>query len=78
MYYGIEKISELVVFSNKLYQAIEDKISARRSAFLERITGVVIQNTNNNSTKNNMAFVGMQDFSNNINKKSYGLCARII
>ena len=64
-YPHIEKISELVVFANKLQQAIEDKVSGRRSAFLESITGVVTQNTNNNSINNNMAFAGMQDFSNN-------------
>ena len=64
-YPHIEKISELVVFANKLQQAIEDKVSGRRSAFLESITGVVTQNTNNNSINNNIAFAGMQDFSNN-------------
>ena len=64
-YPHIEKISELVVFANKLQQAIEDKVSGRRSAFLESITGVVSQNANDNNTNNNMAFAGMQDFSNN-------------
>ena len=66
-YPHIEKISELVVFANKLQQAVEDKVSGRRSIFLESITGVITENANSNNTNNNITFSGMQDFSNNTN-----------
>ena len=67
-YPHIDNISELVVFSNKLQQAIEDKVSGRRSAFLESIVGATSENINNNkSNSNNNAFSGMQSFGNNSN-----------
>ena len=70
-YPHIEKISELVVYSNKLQQAIEDKVSGRRSAFLENIVGVVSEGNNNaNDTNNNIAFSGMKDFSTNVNNNT--------
>jgi hypothetical protein len=69
-YPHIDKISDLVIFSNKLQQAVEDKVSGRRSLFLEDITGIPsINNTNNNNTSNknnvnNMMNFGMQDYNN--------------
>ena len=69
-YPHIDKISELVIFSNKLQQAIEDKVSGRRSAFLEDVLGIVNVNNNSNNksnVNNNMAFVGMQNYNNNAN-----------
>jgi hypothetical protein len=68
-YPHIDKISDLVIFSNKLQQAVEDKVSGRRSLFLEDITGIPsINNTNNNTSNknnvNNMMNFGMQDYNN--------------
>ena len=65
-YPHIENISELVVFSNKLQQAIEDKVSGRRSIFLEQILGITNDNnTNKNNVNNNITFSGMQENNNN-------------
>ena len=65
-YPHIENISELVVFSNKLQQAIEDKVSGRRSIFLEQILGITNDNnTNKNNVNNNITFSGMQEYNNN-------------
>ena len=69
-YPHIDKISELVIFSNKLQQAIEDKVSGRRSAFLEDVLGIVnvSNNSNNkNNVNNNMTFAGMENYNNNAN-----------
>ena len=69
-YPHIDKISELVIFSNKLQQAIEDKVSGRRSAFLEDVPGIVnvSNNSNNkNNVNNNMSFAGMENYNNNAN-----------
>ena len=69
-YPHIDKISELVIFSNKLQQAIEDKVSGRRSAFLEDVLGIVnvSNNSNNkNNVNNNMSFAGMENYNNNAN-----------
>jgi hypothetical protein len=68
-YPHIDKISDLVIFSNKLQQAVEDKVSGRRSLFLEDITGIPSNNnTNNNKTNknnvNNMMNFVMQDYNN--------------
>ena len=65
-YPHIDNISELVVFSNKLQQAIEDKVSGRRSIFLEQILGITNDNnTNKNNVNNNITFSGMQENNNN-------------
>ena len=65
-YPHIDNISELVVFSNKLQQAIEDKVSGRRSIFLEQILGITNDNnTNKNNVNNNITFSGMQEYNNN-------------
>ena len=75
-YPHIDKISDLVIFANKLQQAIEDKVSGRRSTFLEDIVGISNNNYNNsnntsNSNSNNannmMGFNGMQGYNNNPN-----------
>ena len=67
-YPHIDNISELVVFSNKLQQAIEDKVSGRRSIFLEQILGITNDNnTNKNNVNNNITFSGMQEYNNNTN-----------
>ena len=64
-YPHIENISELVIFSNKLQQAVEDKVSGRRSTFLENVLGITNENSNNkNIGNNNATYSGMQEFNN--------------
>ena len=71
-YPHIDNISELVIFSNKLQQAIEDKVSGRRSSFLDSILGIETTNNNtiNNNIDNNMANLRIQDFNNNSNNNN--------
>ena len=63
-YPHIENISELVIFSNKLQQAVEDKVSGRRSTFLENVLGITNENNNNKNIGNNATYSGMQEFNN--------------
>ena len=71
-YPHIDNISELVIFSNKLQQAIEDKVSGRKSSFLDSILGIETTNNNaiNNNIDNNMANLRIQDFNNNSNNNN--------
>ena len=71
-YPNIDNISELVIFSNKLQQAIEDKVSGRKSSFLDSILGIETTNNNaiNNNIDNNMANLRIQDFNNNSNNNN--------
>ena len=71
-YPNIDNISELVIFSNKLQQAIEDKVSGRKSSFLDSILGIETTNNNaiNNNIDNNMANLRIQDFYNNSNNNN--------
>ena len=71
-YPHIDNISELVIFSNKLQQAIEDKVSGRRSSFLDNILGIETTNNNTitNNIDNNMANLRIQDFNNNSNNNN--------
>ena len=52
-YPHVEKIPELIIFANQLQKAIEDKVSGRKSEFLEKIVGVGNSNNNGNNVQNN-------------------------
>ena len=51
-YPRIESILELIIFSDKLKEAIEDIIKGRRSLFLENVKNFIINYNNNNSNGN--------------------------
>ena len=62
-YPTIENMSELVIFSNNLQIAVEEMISGKRSAFLDRLLGKAPVITNN---KNNNTPVMQNNFSGNM------------
>ena len=62
-YPTIENMAELVIFSNNLQIAVEEMISGKRSAFLDRLLGKAPVITNN---KNNNIPVMQNNFSGNM------------
>ena len=62
-YPTIENMAELVIFSNNLQIAVEEMISGKRSAFLDRLLGKAPVITNN---KNNNTPVMQNNFSGNM------------
>ena len=62
-YPTIENMAELVIFSNNLQIAVEEMISGKRSAFLDRLLGKAPVITNN---KNNNIPVTQNNFSGNM------------
>ena len=81
-YPPINKISELVIFSNNLQIAIEEMLHGKRSPFLDQVLGIQSNAGNNNRNYNNvgsMAFIpqnyGMQNnnnFNNDESKENKG------